>query len=256
MVSRHVRRWHLLLPLMAVGMLSGCATRDEDMLRFLREHEHEVSAIEYRVGVPDAIAISAPRVEEIDGQERRIQPDGKVTLDLLGEVKIVGMTAKEIAAKLQVLLSRYYLDPKVSVRVVEYASKKYYVTGVTSRKGAVPYTGRDTLIDAVMGAGLNFMCWTSQIEVIRPAPNAHEPIVIRVDVDEMLDSGDWSKNILLEPDDVVHIPPTPLAWLGLRLQELLFPVQPVRDAYMTPADFMGNQRVYEEERYGQRTAPR
>ena len=223
----------------------GCAPKQTDMLHFLRENEHEVSAIEYRVGVPDSVGISAPRILEIDGENQRIQPDGKINLRLLGEVKVVGMTAKEIAAKLEVLLSRYYVDPKVSVRVTAYASKKYYVTG-QAQTGPRIYTGRDTLLDAVLTSGVSFLSWTSRVHVVRPG-HGEPPQTIVVDVDEMLRSGDWSKNILLEPDDVVHVPATPLAWVGLRLREVVFPVQPIVDAYTAPADIMYADDVYDDE---------
>ena len=230
----------LLLP----GLV-GCAAKNQDILQFLQAHEHEVSAIEYRVGIPDVVEISAPQALEIDGETQQVQPDGKVTLQLLGEVKIVGMTAREIAAKLEVLLSRYYVEPKVSVRVAGYASKVYYVTGVTSSRGPRHYTGRDTLLDAVLQAGLNYMCWTSQVKVIRPASEKEGVKTIVVNLDKMIKTGDWGQNILLEPNDVVHVPPTPLAWLGLRLQEVMFPLDQVRDAYLYPTDWMAAQDVYD-----------
>lgn len=217
------------------------------MLHFLREHEHEVSAIEYRVGIPDTIAISAPRIQEIDGEYQRIQPDGKINLRLLGEVKVVGMTAKEIAAKLEVLLSRYYVDPKVSVRVSSYQSKKYYVQGQVGNPGPKPYTGRDTLIDAITRSGADFLSWTSQVKVIRPAHGDTPVRTLHVDVDKMIRTGDWSRNILLEPDDVVYIPPTPLAWVGLRVRELLYPVQPVMQAYITPAQIKDANDEYHDD---------
>jgi polysaccharide export outer membrane protein len=216
------------------------------MLHFLREHEHEVSATEYRVGIPDEISVSAPRILEIDGETQSIQPDGKINLRLLGEVKVVGMTAKEIAAKLEVLLGRYYTDPKVNVRVMQYESKKYYVQGQVFAAGPRAYTGRDTLIDAVLTSGLNFMSWTAKTKVIRPSHGETPVRTLHVDVDMMVKTGDWSQNILLEPDDIVYIPATPLAWVGLRLQELLFPVSPVMQAYLTPADVMYAQDYYED----------
>ncbi len=218
-----------------IALCAGCAPDNKDMLHFLREHQHQVSAIEYRVGIPDAIAISAPRVLEIDGEAQVIKPDGKINLRLLGEVKIVGMTAKEIAAKLGVLLGKYYLDPKVSVRVVGYASKKYYVYGQT-QGGPHVYTGRDTLLDAVLGSGVDFLSWTSRVKVTRPSHDATPARTIMVNVDKMLKTGDWSKNILLEPNDVVYIPPTPIAWFGQRIREVLYPVAPALDAYLAPAD--------------------
>lgn len=227
-------------------MCSGCAVNNTDMLHFLREQEHDVSAIEYRVGIPDAIAISAPRILELDGEMQRIQPDGKINLRLLGEVKVVGMTAKEIAAKLEVLLSPYYRDPGVSVRVLGHSSKKYYVQGQVGAPGPRIYTGRDTLIDAVLTSGADFRSWTARTTVIRPAYGDMPVRKLQIDVDRMVRTGDWSQNILLEPDDIVHIPPTPLAWVGLRVQELLFPVAPVLQAYVTPAEAILANDYYDD----------
>jgi protein involved in polysaccharide export with SLBB domain len=240
-------RWWPLFVVPVIGGLPGCAAKNADMLHFLREHEHKVSAIEYRVGIPDTIGISAPRILEVDAEAQRIQPDGKINLRLLGEVKVVGMTVKEIGAKLEVLLSRYYVDPKVSVRVLSYASKKYYVYGEATATGPRPYTGRDTLLDAVLTSGVDFLSWTSRITVTRPA-HGEEPVrTILVNVDKMLKTGDWSQNILLEPDDVVYIPPTPIAWLGHRLQEVIYPVRPAVQAYTAPAEMMYAQDAYDDE---------
>lgn len=232
-------------------MCVGCASASrKDMLHFLREHEHEVSAIEYRIGIPDTIGISAPRILEIDGEQQRIQPDGKIHLRLLGEVKIVGMTAKEIAAKLEVLLSRYYSDPKVDVRVLNYSSKKYYVHGQTGQPGPKPYTGRDTLLDVVMNSGIDFRSWTSRVKVVRPAHGDTPIRTIDVDVDKMIKAGDWSQNILLEPNDIVYIPPTPGAWIALRVYEVLYPVGPVIQAYATPAYLRNVDDVYDDDYNG------
>lgn len=248
-------KWRLSTIAVTLGC-TGCAAKNADMLHFLREHEHQVSAIEYRVGIPDTIGISAPRVLEIDGETQRIQPDGKINMRLLGEVKVAGMTAKEIAAKLEVLLSKYYVDPKVSVRVLNYASKKYYVCGQVSAPGPKPYTGHDTLLDAVLKSGITFLSWTSRVKVIRPAHDDTPVRNLEVNVDDMIKKGTWTQNVLLEPDDVVYVPPTPIAWLGQRVQEALFPVSPVVQAYRTPAHFMDVQEYYEDDVDGGRRGGR
>jgi polysaccharide biosynthesis/export protein len=234
--------------LAALPTVAGCAHKnDGDVLHFLREHEHQVSAIEYRVGIPDGLAITAPRILEIDGETQRIRPDGKISLRLLGDVKVVGMTAKEIAAKLEVLLSRYYGDPKVDVRVVSYESKKFYVYGMAGGVGPKPYTGRDTLFDAVIKSGTNFLSWTSRVKVVRPAHGETPVRIMEVDIDKMAKTGDWSQNILLEPDDIVYIPPTPGGWVGLRVREVLFPVAPMAQAYVTPAQVRDVSKAYDDD---------
>jgi protein involved in polysaccharide export with SLBB domain len=232
---------------------AGCAANRADILHFLRDHEHEVSAIEYRVGIPDVVAISAPRILEIDGEAQQIQPDGKINLRLLGEVKVVGMTAKEIAAKLEVLLSRYYIDPKARVRVAAYNSKKYYIHNQAGLLSARPYTGRDTLLDAIVSAGVDFRSWTSRVKVIRPSHDDTAVREITVDIDSMVNSGEWSQNILLEPDDIVVIPPTPASWFAQRVREILYPVGPAVHAYTAPAAVIYADDAYDEDENGNRS---
>ncbi len=226
----------------------GCAVSNKDMLHFLREHEHDVSAIEYRVGIPDTLGISAPQIIEIDGSFQRIQPDGKINLSLLGEVKVTDMTAKEIAAKLEVLLGRYYVEPKVTVKLATYASKKYYVRSESGASGSRPYTGRDTLLDVVMNSGITFLDWTSRVKVTRPGYGEEPARTLHVNVDKMIKEGDWTQNILLEPNDIVYIPPTPIAWVGQRVRELVYPVGPALQAYTAPADVIYADEAYNNDR--------
>lgn len=227
--------------------VGGCSARNEDILDFLQAHEHEVSAIEYRVGIPDVIAVRAPHVQEIDGDTQRIQPDGKISLRLLGDVRIVGLTAKEIAAKLELLASKYYVDPQVNVRVAHYASKKYFVFRETGQGASVPYTGRDTILDVVANSGSTFLAWTANVKIIRPHPTEDGRRVIRVDVDKMVRTGDVTANVLIEPNDIVYIPPTPLAWLGFRIREVLWPLNPMMEAYVAPAQVIAAKDVYDDE---------
>lgn len=228
----------MVINLIAVMLVAtaGCAQqRHGDLKHFLHANEHAVSAMEYRIGIPDVILISAPRIQEINGRAQVVQPNGKITLHLLGEVKIVGMTAKEIAAKLRTLAEPYYHEPKIHVRVTGYHSKKIYVFGEVGAPGPRAYTGRDTLLDVLATSTLTFVAWRSQVQVIRPDPETNERSKIYVDVDKLIRDGDHRMNILLEPNDIVYVPPTPLGWLGYRIREVLNPFTPVIQAYQYPA---------------------
>jgi len=265
-VRGHYRHRLLSGGLVLCALLCGCQSRRGDIRQFLDSHEHEVSAIEYRVGIPDVLGISSPQVLEIDRTAQPIRPDGKISLRLLGPVKVAGLTEKEVAAKLTRLLQPYYEDPKVQVRVRQHASKKIYVFGQVGGSGggggaatggnsgvtrdnwiALPYTGRDTVLDVLAKTGLSFIAWRSKVELIRTSPDENERHIVVVDVDRMMRTGDTSDNVLLQPGDILHVPPTPLGWLGLRIQELLFPFQPVINAYSTPASVIAAQEAYEDD---------
>lgn len=250
----------IVLGMVCLATSAGCQSKHHDLVSFLKAHEHEVSAIEYRVGIPDVIEISAPQVLEIDRVRQTIRPDGKISLRLLGPVKVVGMTEKEIAAKVTRLLEPYYEDPKVQVRVTAHLSKKIYLAGqVRSSTGssqggvvadnwtAMPYTGRDTVLDVLAQGNMSFIAWRTKVQVIRSSPHEDERRKIVVDIDNMIRTGDTSQNVLLQPNDIVLVPPTPLGWLGLRVQEVLFPFQPVIQAYNTPANLIDSTEEYQNE---------
>jgi polysaccharide export outer membrane protein len=206
-----------------------------------------VSSGEYRVTPPDAIAISATLADEIDGVVRQVRTDGKISLRLLGEVKVAGLTPKEIAAKLESMLSRYYVGAKVSVQVARYRSKTYYVFGQVSRPGAQAYTGRDTLLKALAAAHPTFLAWKSKIRVTRPSPEPGQQSQFIVDLDRMVQSGDTSQNVLLGEGDIVYVPPTPLAWMGLRLREVLYPIGPAVAVATDPAEIVNAPDEYRDD---------
>jgi len=236
-----------LLYAITLSMLSGCAaTTHDQMAAFLRSHEASVSTGHYTVNPPDAIVIHAPGAGEIDGAVQRVRPDGKVSLRLLGEVQVAGLTTQEIAHKLKAQLSRYYIEPEVVVEIASYRSQMYFVFGEVSAPGPRPFTGRDTLLMALAEACPTYLAWRSQIRVTRPDPQLGISNTIVVDLDKMVRSGDAEQNILLQPGDIIEVPPTPLAWVGLRVRELLYPVTPALRLWDSPSSALDTYDTYDE----------
>jgi len=210
----------------------GCSqAKYEDLQHFAQAHTQDVGDTSYRVEPPDIVAISSPTCPEIDNEIQQLRSDGKISLRLLGEVKVSGLTPRELAAKLEDLLRRYYNSPQVNVQVAGYESRRVYVFGQVASAGKHPYTGRDTLLDVLARSGPTSLAWGSQVKVIRPSAAPDERHEIVVDVDKMMQSGDMQNNFLLKEGDIVYVPPTPLAWVGLRVRELLWPFEPVMSTY-------------------------
>jgi hypothetical protein len=83
------------------------------------------------------------------------------------------------------------------------------------------------------------------VKVVRPSASKDERRDLIVDVDRMIKKGDLRANFLLQEGDIIYIPPTPLAWVGLRMQEILFPVQPMLGTYNSPLQFKATTRAYQ-----------
>jgi protein involved in polysaccharide export with SLBB domain len=61
-----------------------------------------------------------------------------------------------------------------------------------------------------------------------------EAHVMVINLMKMIRDGDLSRNVLLKPNDVIYVPPNPLAAVGLAMQQVLFGVQPVQQTITAP----------------------
>jgi polysaccharide export outer membrane protein len=174
--------------------------------------EMDVSAKEYRVAPPDKLKLTAPAIPEIKEIVTQIRPDGKISLNLLGEIYVANKTPAEISQLVTQAAAKYYNNPDIRVEVDEYASKFYEVFGTAVRDaGRKPYTGRDTVISALSAAGFTDDAWPQQVAVSRPAKNGQPRATAIVDIKHMYMTGDMRQNYLLEENDIIHIPDSPLA---------------------------------------------
>jgi polysaccharide export outer membrane protein len=174
--------------------------------------EMDVSAKEYRVAPPDKLAIRATTIPELKEFVTQIRPDGKISLNLLGETYVANKTPEEISKELTQAATKYYNNPDIRVEVSEYASKFYKIFGTAVRDaGNKPYTGRDTVISALAAAGFTDDAWPQQVSVSRPGKNGQPRSTAIVDIKHMYMTGDMRQNYILEEDDIIFVPDSPLA---------------------------------------------
>lgn len=67
---------------------------------------------------------------------------------------------------------------------------------------------------------------------LQPDGEAH---VMVINLTKMIKDGDLSRNVLLKPNDVIYVPPNPLAAFGLAVQQVLLGIQPATQTIQLPA---------------------
>jgi len=209
--------------------LTGCfPSNPQDIEAFLMPDKVDVSAESYVLQPPDEIEVHCSRVPEIDKQRQRIRPDGKISFETLGEMEAAGRTTEQVANILRgKVLELYKLEGEkpIDIRIVAYQSKVFYVLGQVLTPGPKIYTGRDTALTAIAHAQLNPMAWQEHIQVIRPSRDKNvKPKIFEVNFDRMVAHGDISKDVLLQEGDIIYVPPTVLAVVSLKIEELLRPI--------------------------------
>ena len=107
----------------------------------------------YRVGSGDVIDIDVFEVEELS-QPAVVTPQGTISMPLIGEFPVGGMTTPEIEEQLKQLYGHEYLrDPQIAVTVAEFRSQPVSVVGAVKRPGVYQLQGRRRLVEVLAMAG-------------------------------------------------------------------------------------------------------
>ena len=160
---------------------------------------------EYRIGPKDLLEISVFGADELS-RTVRVSEDGKVTLPLLGEVLVDGLTKSEVEKKLgQLLGEKYVQNPQVTVFIREYQSKRVSVLGAVEKPGPYQLLGRQTLMQIISEAGGLTRDAGNEIVIIRQLPDGSSTS-LRISIDDLFLKGDAKLNVPMEAGDIVTVP--------------------------------------------------
>ena len=158
------------------------------------------AAPDYRIGPDDILAISVWDQKDLD-QVVAVRPDGKISLPLVGEMEVGGLTVAEVASRLTSLYSRTVRGAQVTVGVREIRSRPVFIAGAVVRPGSLQLTQDLTVMQALAAVGGPLA--TADLEsafVMRGETR------MPVNLLTVLQRGDPKQNIKLQPGDTVVVP--------------------------------------------------
>ncbi|MBC8096740.1 MAG: SLBB domain-containing protein [Akkermansiaceae bacterium] len=147
-----------------------------------------------------------------------IGPDGKIYFNLLPGLDVWGLTVGQAKALIEQNLADYIRStPRVNLTLREVASQRVWVLGRVQQPGVYPMSGPTTLLEAISTAG-GSLTFASTREVTggplsEELADLKHSFVVRngkllpVDFDSLLNQGDLSQNIYLQPDDFIYFSP-------------------------------------------------
>jgi len=136
-----------------------------------------------------------------------VRPDGKITTPLVRDMVAVGKTPTELAHDIEKVLSEYVRDPMVNIIVTKPASafSQVKVIGQVMKPTAEPYRAGMKVLDAVLAAGgLTEFAAGNRAQLIRKEDGRE--VHIRIKLGRLMNDGDMSQNLSLEPGDVIVVP--------------------------------------------------
>jgi polysaccharide export outer membrane protein len=172
---------------------------------------------DYVVGVQDTMNITVWDNADLTGKFT-VQPDGNVTLPLVGRIKAAGLTLRAFETDLtQALADGFLKEPRVVVTLDQYRGRRVFIFGAVASPGAYPLPEGQTLIEALVRAGY---AAATQVVIVRPTRAASGPTlpedpgdaeVIRVNLKELekdVEHGSLARNVPLRDGDTIFIPRT------------------------------------------------
>jgi polysaccharide export outer membrane protein len=193
---------------LVVTFLFGCSTKELRVQEFRISPETPDPAKPpeefYVIGAGDSIGIQVWKEPTLSGQVT-VRPDGYVTLPLLNEVQVVGLTTGQLRKLLEQKYKEFTTDPFVTISVGGIASAEDFLIGPgTGKNGAFPLRGNETIMQLLTrSGGLGIFADRSNIRIVRrEGPKITEYLV---DYDAII-KGDLKQDILLRPGDRIIIP--------------------------------------------------
>ena len=166
---------------------------------------------DYLLRPEDTINVTVVDQQDLS-QQYVVDEAGDLEFPLIGQLRVVGLTATGLAAELRGRLAEFFTDPRVSVTVER--TKRVFVFGGVASPGMYQLTENMTLIELLARVGYGA---ASEVLIIR-AQDSITPIlpdgdadteVIRVNLREFerdLENGRLSRNVVLEEGDTIFVP--------------------------------------------------
>jgi len=188
----------LLISALAIFTILSCGGKK------VMEQSIPPPGTQYIIGPEDVLKINVWKEPELS-QSVPVRTDGKISLPLINDVQVVGLTPIKLKEELTKRLSQYIENPTVSVIVEEVNSLKIFVVGNVNDPGVFDVKREVNVLQAISMAG-GFTEWAKKrkIKIFRKHGGVEK--VIKVNYNKIVSGKHPELNIPLQPGDTIVVP--------------------------------------------------
>ena len=206
-----VEKWRTLLAVVILmsTLLMGCQAPP----RYPSASEAEPSSAPH-------VALVAGDVVEVKffytpqlNETQTVRPDGKIALQLVGEIDVQGKPPAELREELLRLYAPHLKDPEVAVIVRSFFNRRVFVGGQVMTPGIVEMPGKLTVLEAIMQAGGFDMREAEVRNVVVVRHRQGQRYGYSLNLKPALTGGE-TQPFFLEAQDIVYVPRTEIAKVG------------------------------------------
>lgn len=193
----------IILGVVCVVLMSGA-------VRLAAQETFERPSPRYQIRNGDVINLVFPFSAEFN-QTVAVQPDGFITLKVLGDLQGAGKTVPELTGLLREKYSSILRDPIITVELKEFEAPFFVAGGQVSRPGKYDLRGDITLTEAIaIAGGFNKDAKHSQVLIFRRSSDEWAEVKT-IDAKKMLKGANLTDDIRLRSGDMVYVPEKTMA---------------------------------------------
>jgi polysaccharide export outer membrane protein len=159
----------------------------------------------YRLQKSDVIEVKFKFSPEFD-QTATVQPDGFITLDEVGDIKVEDKTLPELKEAIRLAYRGILHDPAITILLKEFDKPFFIAAGQVGHPGKYELRSHTTLVEAVEIAG-GFTDASKHSQVVLFRHVSKETVEAKVfNVKQMLGSRNLQEDPRLLPGDMLFVP--------------------------------------------------
>jgi polysaccharide export outer membrane protein len=160
---------------------------------------------QYTIGPEDVLQINVWHEPDISGPVS-VRPDGKISVPLIGDLKVSGLTPATLQGTLTEKLRAFISNPEVAVTVQQVKSRNFNVLGEVQHPGSFPLVHSISVLDAIgMAGGFRDFAKVKKIYILRRTADGGT-IHIPFNYKEVIKGNRDDQNVELKPEDTIIVP--------------------------------------------------
>jgi polysaccharide biosynthesis/export protein len=159
----------------------------------------------YRIQPSDVIEVQYRYTPEYN-HTAAVQPDGFAALQVVGDVKVAGLTVDEAAAAIAHKAGERLRNPEVSVTLKEFVKPFFTVAGEVIHPGRFDLRGRISVVEGIaLSGGFKESSKRSNVILLRQT-SADLAEVKVLNLKRLMSAGAIEEDLTLRPGDLLVVP--------------------------------------------------
>jgi len=208
-------------------MLVGCAASNLQQ-QPPTETAGEVGPAPYRIKIGDTLDVRFYNSPELNIEQVPVRNDGKISLELVGDVQAAGLEPAELSRKLTGAYASELTNPRVTVILRRFGGQ-VYVDGEVRTPSPVPIGTGLTTAQAISSAGgFTDRARRDSVVLIRRVEGSYRGY--RLPLNKVVSGEDFSYDIALQDSDILYVPKSKIANVNLFIDQYIRQTLPVSPA--------------------------